>query len=184
MRLIIGLGNPGEKYENTRHNIGFKVIDELALRLDIKKFKTRCKSFVAEGKVGNHKVLLAQPQTFMNNSGEALSELVSWYKINPNKLILIYDDVDLEAGKIRIRSRGTAGGHHGVESVLAHAKSPEFARIRIGIGKDEKVSTEIYVLQNIPIGQREILALAVTRAAEAAEEIIGGNLESAMNKFN
>ncbi len=184
MYLIIGLGNPGDKYGNTRHNIGFKVIDEVALRLDVKKFKTRCKSFLAETKIDDHKIVLAQPQTFMNNSGEALSELFSWYKISPNKIILIYDDVDLPVGQIRIRSKGTAGGHHGVESILKHAKSHEFARIRIGVGKDSTIDTADYVLQKIPNEQSEALAEATLKAADAIEEIVKSDIESAMNRFN
>ncbi|NQU18490.1 MAG: aminoacyl-tRNA hydrolase [Candidatus Saganbacteria bacterium] len=184
MHLIIGLGNPGTKYENTRHNLGFKVIDELALRLNIKKFKSRCRSNVAETKIDDHKIILAQPQTFMNNSGEALAELFSWYKINPSKLILIYDDVDLEVGQIRIRNKGGAGGHHGAESILKYAKSSEFARVRIGIGKEEKIETADYVLLKIPFSQSEDLAASATKAAEAVELIIKSNLEAAMNKFN
>lgn len=184
MYLIIGLGNPGNKYENTRHNIGFKVVDEVATRLDILKLKSRCKSFLVETKINGHKVVLVKPQTFMNNSGEALSELLSWYKIDPNKIILIYDDVDLEIGQLRIRQKGNSGGHNGVESILKHAKSHEFARIRIGIGKDQNIDTADYVLQKIPQEQSEALAEATTRAADAIEEILKSGTEVAMNRFN
>lgn len=184
MYLIIGLGNPGKKYQYTRHNIGFQIIDELAARLDVKKFKTRCNSFLAETKIDDHKVVLVQPQTYMNNSGEALAELFSWYKINPQKIILIYDDVDLEVGQIKIKPKGNAGGHHGVESILAHSKSYEFARVRIGIGKNTQIDTADYVLQNIPNSEGEALSEARIRAVAAVEDIVRFGIEKAMNKFN
>lgn len=183
MFLIVGLGNPGEKYQNTRHNLGFKVIDDLAARLKITKFKNRCNSFVAESRIQDHKVILAEPQTFMNNSGEAVTQLISWYKFNLDHLILIYDDVDLEVGQIRVRQGGSAGGHHGVESVLNHVKTGRFIRIRIGIGREEREVTE-YVLQNIPKSQSEQLAIAISGAADAVLEIVQNGIDAAMNKFN
>lgn len=171
MYLIIGLGNPGKDYENTRHNLGFKTIDELARRLNVKNFKEKCKSFLAETKLDDHKVVLAQPQTFMNNSGEAVSELLSWHKTGIQNLILIYDDVDLPIGTIRVRRGGGAGGHHGIESVMSHTLSSEFMRIRIGIGRESQDVSE-YVLQNIPLSQSEKLAEAVNFAADAALAVI------------
>lgn len=185
MFLIVGLGNPGEEYADTRHNLGFKVIDELAARLKISSYKSKHQSFLAEGEIGGHKVMLVQPQTFMNNSGLAVKGILSWYKISINKLILIYDDVDLEVGQIRLREKGGAGGHHGIESVIAHLGETAFARVRVGIGR-ESVTGDVsdYVLQKIPPAQRESLATAIVTAADAVGAIVSQGLPAAMNKFN
>lgn len=177
MYLIVGLGNPGKEYEATRHNIGFKVIDELARRLGVTSLKSRCQAFIAQTKIGEHRVIIAQPQTFMNNSGPAVRGLLDWYKIDPRKLILIYDDVDLEVGQLRIREKGGAGGHHGVESVIAGLGTTEFTRVRIGIGR-ENLTGDVtgYVLQNIPPAQREILAGAVVSAADKIQYTVSGGV--------
>ena len=185
MYLIVGLGNPGPEYENTRHNLGFRVINELASRLGLKSLKSKHQSFIGEGEIAGHRVMLAEPQTFMNNSGSAVRELLSWYKIDVKQLIVIYDDVDLEVGQIRVREKGSAGGHHGIESVIAHVGTTEFARVRIGIGRDSLTGDVAdYVLQNIPTAQREPLEAAVVTAADAASAIIAATLSAAMNKFN
>jgi PTH1 family peptidyl-tRNA hydrolase len=185
MYLVIGLGNPGPEYENTRHNLGFKVVDELAARLGIKTLKEKHHSFIGEAKIGDHKVILAQPQTFMNDSGPAVRGLLQWYKLDIKDLIVIYDDVDLEVGQLRIREKGNAGGHHGVESVIASLGATEFARVRIGIGRESMTGdVSDYVLQRIPPAQREALDAAIISAAEAVEEIIKNGLAKAMNQFN
>ena len=173
MYLIAGLGNPGPEYENTRHNLGFRVVSELASRLGLPAFKDKHHSFLAEGRIGDHKVILAQPQTFMNNSGPAVAGLLAWYKIEPAKLIIVYDDVDLEVGMVRAREKGGAGGHHGVESIIESIGSSEFARVRVGVGR-ENLTGDVsdYVLQNIPPAQREALEAAVVAAAEAVETLI------------
>jgi PTH1 family peptidyl-tRNA hydrolase len=185
MYLIVGLGNPGPEYEDTRHNLGFRVIEELARRLGITSLKSKCHSFIAEAKLGEHKIILAQPQTFMNNSGPAVRGLLDWFKLKPNNLILIYDDVDLEVGQLRLREKGSAGGHHGVESVIASAGTSNFARVRIGIGR-ENLTDDVteYVLQKIPPAQSEPLAEAVISAADAVELIVSDGLPAAMSKFN
>ncbi len=185
MYLIVGLGNPGEEYENTRHNLGFRVVNDLAARLGLASLKSKHQSFIGEGVIAGHKIVLAEPQTFMNNSGAAVRGLLSWYKIDPKKLIVIYDDVDLEVGQIRLREQGSAGGHHGMESVIAAVGSSEFARVRVGIGRDS-LSGDVagYVLQNIPPAQRAALETAVITAADAALAIIADGLPAAMNKFN
>jgi len=185
MFLIVGLGNPGPEYEDTRHNLGFRVINELASRLGISSLKSKHHSFIGEGKIGDHKVILAEPQTFMNESGPAVRGLLSWYKLEIKNLMVIYDDVDLEVGKIRIREGGSAGGHHGVESVIAAIGTSEFARVRIGIGR-ENLTADVtdYVLQKIPPSQREPLDTAIATAADAVEEIIKNGLDKAMNSFN
>ena len=185
MYLIVGLGNPGPEYENTRHNLGFRVINELASRLGLKSLRSKHQSFIGEGEIAGHKVLLAEPQTFMNNSGAAVRELMSWYKIEAKNLIVIYDDVDLEVGQIRLREKGSAGGHHGIESLIAHVGTTEFARIRIGISRPSLTGDVAdYVLQKIPPAQREPLDEAVLTAADAVTSIITDGLAVAMNRFN
>jgi PTH1 family peptidyl-tRNA hydrolase len=185
MHLIVGLGNPGPEYEETRHNLGFKAVDELARRLGLTTLKTKCHAFIGEARIEDHKVILAQPQTFMNNSGPAVRGLLDWFKIKPENLILIYDDVDLEVGQLRLREKGNAGGHHGVESVIASVGTTHFPRVRIGISR-ENLTDDVsdYVLRSIPEAQRETLAAAVLAAADAVENIISGGLAAAMNKFN
>ena len=185
MHLVVGLGNPGEKYEKTRHNLGFRVIDELALRHQIKKFKSKCQSNIADIKVADHKVILAQPQTFMNNSGLAVRGLIDWFKVDINNLILIYDDVDLEVGQLRLREKGNAGGHNGVQSVIDSLGTNQFSRVRIGIGREELgVDVSDYVLKKIPSSERDSLDEAIIDAAEAVEAVLIDGLSAAMNKFN
>ncbi|NQT30431.1 MAG: aminoacyl-tRNA hydrolase [Candidatus Saganbacteria bacterium] len=185
MYLIVGLGNPGSEYKNSRHNLGFRVVDELCQRLHISSLKSKCSSFMAESRIDERKVILAQPQTFMNNSGPAVKGLLEWFKILPSHLILIYDDVDLEVGQIRLREKGGAGGHHGVESVISSIGTTEFARVRIGIGR-ENLTDDVtdYVLQNIPPAEKEKLDEAMIEAANAVETIVKNGLSVAMNRFN
>jgi len=183
--LVVGLGNPGPEYEDTRHNLGFKVIDELARKHGLTALKSKFNSFIGEVNIQQQKIILAQPQTFMNSSGPAVRGMMEWYKLLPRHLILIYDDVDLELGQLRLRDRGNAGGHHGVESVIESVGATEFIRIRIGIGR-ESMSGDVsdYVLQKIPSSQRESLDQAVIAAAEAIEAVIADGPVAAMNKFN
>ncbi|OGC11742.1 aminoacyl-tRNA hydrolase [candidate division WOR-1 bacterium RIFOXYA12_FULL_52_29] len=185
MFLIVGLGNPGEEYARTRHNLGFMVVDELASRLKISSFKSKHRSFTAESMIGEHKVVLAKPQTYMNNSGQAAQELLSWHKIPPARMIVIYDDVDLETGVVRVRESGSAGGHHGIESIMNSLNSGAFIRVRVGIGRPT-VSGDVasYVLGLISKDQSDSLAAAIETAADAALEIISHGPASAMNKFN
>ncbi len=185
MHLIVGLGNPGDEYAETRHNLGFKVVDEIARRLNITSFRSKAQSFIAESKIGDSKVILVQPQTFMNNSGPVARGLLDWYKIERARLIVIYDDVDLEVGQLRVREKGNAGGHHGVESIIQSIGTTDFARVRIGIGR-ENLTGDVsdYVLKKIPPAQRETLANAVISAADAVETILLHGLAKAMNKYN
>jgi len=185
MYLIVGLGNPGPEYAATRHNLGFQVIEELAGRLGLRSLKEKHHCYLAESQIGEHKVILAQPQTFMNNSGPAVRGLLGWYKLSVDRLIVIYDDVDLEVGQIRVREKGSAGGHHGIESIIASLGTAEFARVRIGIGRTNLTGdVSDYVLQKVPAAQQEQLAAAVVTAADAAETIVTAGLTPAMNKFN
>jgi len=187
MYLIIGLGNPGSEYKDTRHNLGFRTVEELARRLNLSdlRLKNSFKAFVGESNYQEHKIILAQPATFMNLSGQAVSALLNWHKIPSDHLIVIHDDVDLEVGVVRLRPRGAAGGHHGVESVIAEIGTPEFNRVRIGVGRESLTGdvTE-YVLQKIPPTQRETLEAAVQKAADGVLMIIASGIEASMNQFN
>ncbi len=185
MYLIVGLGNPGKEYENTRHNLGFRVVDSLLNDLHISSLKSKHDSLLAQAEIDGHKLLIAKPQTFMNNSGIAVGQILNWYKINPEKLILIYDDVDLEVGQLRLREKGGTGGHNGVESVIQHVGTTEFPRVRVGIGRDDLLSDiSDYVLTQIPDGQTQVLNEAVIKAAEAVKLIVSHGINHAMNQFN
>jgi PTH1 family peptidyl-tRNA hydrolase len=188
MYLVIGLGNPGKEYELARHNIGFRVIDRLSKDLQIPVSKGQCNALIGQGTIGGHKVILAKPQTFMNLSGGSVLELMNWYKIFPSHLILIYDDLDLDVGQIRIRPKGNSGGHKGVDSVIDRLGTTEFARVRIGIGKPDQIiegeKGSDYVLSKIPKSEQEAIAKSILSAAEAVPLIITEGLEAAMNKYN
>ena len=185
MYLIVGLGNPGKEYEKTRHNVGFMVVDYLARALGIAalKEKHKLKALMAEIKVGGHKVIFAEPLTYMNRSGEAVSEIVQWYKIPKDHIILVSDDVDLKLGQLRIRKKGAAGGHKGLESVIQHLKTADFTRLRIGVGRGQ-AETADYVLGNFPKPELLLIDDAIVRAADAIIHIVYNGADSAMNKFN
>jgi PTH1 family peptidyl-tRNA hydrolase len=187
MYLIAGLGNPGREYENTRHNSGFMAVNALAASLQLLELKEKHKlqSFVGEAAYSGHKLILAQPSTFMNLSGVAVAAILQWYKIPIDHLIVIYDDVDLELGRLRLRPGGASGGHHGIESIIAHVHSSDFIRLRIGIGQ-EGLSGDVskYVLENFSPEERPKLDEAVQKAAEAALLIVKDGLDPAMNLFN
>jgi len=188
MYLVVGLGNPGKEYESTRHNIGFRVIDRLSKDLNIAVSKGQCNALIGQGAIDGHKIILAKPQTFMNLSGQSVSDLLSWYKIEASHLVLIYDDLDLDIGQLRIRPKGNSGGHKGVGSVIDRLGTNEFARVRIGIGKpDQIIEGEIgsdYVLSKIPKSEQEAIDRSILSAAEAVPLIITEGLEAAMNKYN
>lgn len=187
MYLVIGLGNPGEEYEKTRHNLGFMVISEIAGRLGLKelKQKTKVQSYIGEASFDGKKAILAQPTTFMNNSGIAARALLNWYKINIDHIIVISDDVDLEVGQVRVRTEGGAGGHHGLESIIAHLNSTQFIRVRIGIGRENLTGdVSAHVLGKIKSDEQEPLTLAIIKAAEAVLSIISKGPAAAMNQFN
>lgn len=186
MYIIVGLGNPTKKYENTRHNVGFDTIDNIAKKLNIKITRSYFKSKLAKGVICGQKVLLVKPQTFMNSSGDAIRPLVKFYKINPAKeLIVIYDDIDLDVGKIRIRAKGSAGGHNGMKSIIAQLDSEDFPRVRIGIGhKPENQDLVDYVLGHFSKDEREMLEGAIDNATKAVYTIINESVEKAQNDFN
>ncbi|MFI5274474.1 MAG: aminoacyl-tRNA hydrolase [Ktedonobacterales bacterium] len=186
MKLIVGLGNPGIRYARTRHNAGFDAVDLIAGREGWSWGAHRGKTRVASGTLGGDKLVLAKPQTYMNDSGVAVAELVRFYKLQPPDLLVICDDLDLSLAKVRLRATGSAGGQHGMESIIQHLGSNQFARIRIGIGRPEHGRGEnIDFLLSAPRGD-ERLALddAIARAADAALTWVAEGPQAAMNSYN
>lgn len=185
MYVVVGLGNPGKKYEMTRHNVGFNTIDFLADKLNVRVDKIKHKALCGEGNIGNEKVLLVKPQTFMNLSGESVLEIQRYYKVPLSNIIVIYDDLDLPVGKVRIKKKGSAGTHNGMRSILHLIQSEDFPRIRIGIGMPQDKSQLInYVVGDFSKAERALINEAIELSAEAVLEIIRSNADSAMNKFN
>ena len=175
MYVIAGLGNPGKKYEHTRHNMGFLVLDALASRLGVKVSKIKHKALIGEGNIAGEKVLLVKPQTYMNLSGESLREVMSYYKVPIENLIVIYDDLDLEVGTLRIRKKGSAGSHNGMKSVIYCVESQDFARVRIGCGPvPEHWDLADFVLSSIPKEEQETMLKAFEEGAKAVEDILSG----------
>ncbi len=186
MYLIAGLGNPGTKYEMTRHKIGFSAIDYIADELGVKIKKLKYKALYGECEINGEKVILVKPQTFMNLSGESIAEFVKFFKIPVNNVIIISDDIALATGRIRIRKKGSAGGHNGLKSIIYMLNSDEFIRIRIGVGAPEHPDYELadFVLGRFGKDEIPILEEAIIKAHKAAKEIISRGADSAMNKFN
>lgn len=182
--IIAGLGNPGRKYENTRHNLGFITVDKIAEDNDISVKKIKFKSLVGEGVIGRDKVILMKPQTFMNNSGEALREIVNFYKVPPENLIVIYDDFDIPIGSIRVRKFGSAGTHNGMRSVIRLLGFDNFPRIRIGIDSTIKNELIDFVTGGFRKEEVPLLEEAVTNGAAAAETIVTKGIDLAMNRYN
>ncbi len=186
MIIIAGLGNPTDKYRKTRHNIGFDTIDRLAEIHDISMDTYKYKALCGKGMIGGEKVLLMKPLTYMNNSGEAIREAMDFFKINPEEdMIIIYDDITLAEGKLRIRGKGSAGGHNGIKSVIAHTGTEKFKRIRVGIGeKPERMDLADYVLGRFSPEMRKLVDEGIDKAAEAVNIMISQDINAAMNKFN
>jgi len=183
--IIAGLGNPGRKYSQSRHNVGFAALDRLASEAGIEVRKVRFKSLVGEGLIEGMKVVLLKPQTYMNLSGEGILDVVQWYKPSLSRLLLIYDDADLELGRIRIRKNGSAGTHNGMKSIIFQLASDDFPRIRVGIGKaPEGYDMADFVLSAFNREESKIMGEAIGKAADAAKHIILYGLDAAMNRFN
>lgn len=185
MKCIVGLGNPGRKYKNTRHNIGFMVVEELVQRhgwkLDNKKFKG---NYALENFQGE-KIILLEPQTFMNLSGESIRPLIDYYNIAVEDVLIVYDDLDLPVGKIRLRQKGGHGGHNGIRSTIEHLETKEFKRLRIGVGRPSGPMAVVdYVLGNFDKEQKEDVKISILNAADACESWIEHSFVEAMNKFN
>lgn len=184
MYAIIGLGNPEKKYDKTRHNIGFDVIDELASQMGVQVNTKRHKALCGVGQIGSEKVILVKPQTYMNLSGESVRAVMDFYKLDPTKdIIVIADDISLPTGKIRIRAKGRAGGHNGLKSIIAHAGTDQFTRIKVGVGANQGDLVK-HVLGKFSKGERKIVDDAVRNAASASEVIVMYDVQTAMNKFN
>lgn len=185
MFLIIGLGNPGREYAMTRHNIGFMTLDLLAGRHDIDIRRENFRSVFGEGRIEGEKVVLAKPATFMNNSGWAARDLVNWYKVAPEELLVIYDDADIPLGTIRIRESGSSGSHNGMKSVIYQLGFDDFPRVRVGIGSPEGERDMIAHVLGTPLGEdMEKLKFAIAEAADAAELIVAGQMTQAQARFN
>ena len=185
MYIIAGLGNPGREYENTRHNVGFHVIDCLADRMRTEVCERRHFALCGRGMIGAEKVLLMKPQTYMNNSGQSLRAAADFYKVPPENILVISDDINLEEGKLRIRMKGSAGGHNGLKSIIQHLGSQDFPRIRVGIGgKPEGWDLADYVLGKLKGNDEKRMQEAYQTAADAAELLVSEGGAAAMNRFN
>lgn len=184
MYLIVGLGNPEEEYSNTRHNMGFNVINKLAEEYKIDVNKNKFDALLGTGSIEGEKVILLKPQTYMNLSGKSIIQVVNFYKIPLQNVFVIYDDIDIAPGLIRIRKKGSSGSHNGMKSVVAELNSEDFARIRVGIGKPENNDMINYVIGKIPKEGQEPLEEGVLKAKQAVVEILKNGLDRAMNKFN
>ena len=186
MYLIAGLGNPGREYDMTRHNIGFEVIDYIADKQKIKIKKLKFKGLYQKSEIEGEDVILLKPQTYMNLSGESIRDFAAFFKIPPEKVIVISDDIYLDEGRIRIRKGGSAGGHNGLKSIIYQLNSDGFIRIRVGVGKKQEESQELadFVLSRFTKSQIPVLEKAIINASDAVSEIIKNGIESAMNKFN
>lgn len=185
MYLIVGLGNPEKDYSNTRHNMGFDTINKLAEQYDIEIVKSKFKGLYGQGIIEGEKVILLKPQTYMNLSGESIKEITQFYKIELEKLIIVYDDIDLEPGIIKIRKAGGSGTHNGMKSVVQELNTQNFKRVRVGTGMPEKKEDLIeYVLGAIPREDKQVLDKGTDLAKQAIIEIIKSGIDVAMNKFN
>lgn len=184
--LIVGLGNPGKNYEFTRHNAGFLTLDHIASELDTEINNLKNNALVADVVINNHRCLLVKPQTFMNNSGTAVRDIAKFYKIPPEKIIVIFDDISLPCGKLRIRRKGTDGGHNGIKSIIYHLNSDQFPRIKIGVGAKPNPEYDLadWVLSKFGKDDTELLKVAITKATEVLPFILDGEIDKAMNKAN
>jgi PTH1 family peptidyl-tRNA hydrolase len=182
---IVGLGNPGPQYELSPHNLGFLTIDRLAARNGITVNRPECRALAGVGRIGSAEVLLAKPQTYMNLSGTSVKPLLEKWELTPARLIVVYDDLDLPWGSLRIRAKGSAGGHHGMESVIRSVGTNEFVRVRLGVHPGHEVRDDVeYLLAPLRSGLRKDLDLLLDRAAEAVESIIADGVAMSMTKFN
>lgn len=186
MYIIVGLGNPDRRYQNTRHNVGFDVIDRIASGNHITVGERKHKALIGKGYVGGQKVVLAKPQTYMNLSGESVREIIDFYKVDEtSELIVISDDISLAPGQIRIRKKGSAGGHNGLKNIILHLGHNEFQRIKMGVGeKPPGYDLADYVLGHFTGEEREIMDESIRRAAQAVEVMLVSGADEAMNQYN
>lgn len=184
MKFIVGLGNPGREYENTKHNVGFLTVDILAEKLGIKVNKIKFKGLTGEGFIGGEKVILVKPQTYMNLSGNCVRELLAFYKADPADMTVIYDDIDIPLGTLRIRKKGSAGTHNGMRSVIYDIQSDDFPRIRIGIGGEHKGDLVNYVISGFSGEAKNEIEKTILRAADAAICMVENGIDRAMGEYN
>ena len=186
MFIIVGLGNPGKDYRNTRHNIGFDVIDVIGEKHNISVIEKKHKAIIGKGVIDGYKVILAKPQTYMNLSGESVREIVEYYKVDPvSELIIVSDDISLDVGNIRIRKKGSAGGHNGLKSIISLLDTDQFMRVKMGVGEKPKgYDLADYVLGHFTSDERKIMDDAAKSAEEAIRMMLQGDVDAAMNRFN
>lgn len=184
--LVVGLGNPGAEYEHTRHNVGFAAIDDLAEVLGTRIDRARFHALTAEVTLGEARGLLMKPTTFMNLSGEAVGEAMRFYKLTPDRLIVLCDDISFDPGVLRIRRRGSHGGHNGLRNIIAHLSSEEFCRLKIGVGKKPSPEYDLvdWVLGKLPLEDRKAIAARFTDIREAIKLVLAGEIDAAMNRFS
>ncbi len=183
--LIIGLGNPGREYTFSRHNIGFMVIDGLAEEFGIKTHKYQSRAMTGRATFNDKRIILAKPQTFMNNSGASVRELIRFYKVEPSRMIVIHDDVDLTLGSLRLRAAGSSGGHRGMDSIIRDLGMNTFPRMRIGISRPPgRMDTAHYVLEGFLPSEQDVLEITLTKAVQAVKTFLDQGIEKAMNDFN
>lgn len=185
MYIIAGLGNPSKEYEKTRHNAGFEAIDRLADQLNIQVKERKHKALCGKAMIDGEKVLLLKPQTFMNLSGESIRDAADFYKVDPQHIIVIYDDISLDVGQLRVRGKGSAGGHNGIKSIIAHLGTQEFPRVRVGVGnKPDRMDLADYVLGRFSQVEQKVMEEAFQAAADAAQAVITDGIDRAMNRYN
>jgi aminoacyl-tRNA hydrolase len=185
MYVIVGLGNPGLQYENTRHNVGFLTIDYLAKKHNIPVKKLKFKSLYGQGEISGQKVMLVKPQTYMNNSGEAVREIKNYFKFDEDELIVIVDDIDIDFGRIRLKKKGSAGTHNGMKSIIYQIQNDKFPRIKIAVGKKpDYMDLANFVLSGFNEKEADIIRQEIIMSAEAIEMLLATNIDKAMNKYN
>ena len=184
--IIVGLGNPGDKYKDTRHNAGFIAIDYIAEKCGVKIDRAKFHALVGECRIGSERVLLVKPQTYMNNSGVAVAEAASFYKIPPERVLVLHDEISFDAGIFRIRRKGSAGGHNGLKSIIASLGSEDFPRIKIGVGKKPNPEYDLadWVLGKMSVGERGQITNKLEDIRLATEIIVSGDIETAMSKYS
>lgn len=184
--LIVGLGNPGPKYEATRHNAGFQAIDAIAGKAGVSVKQIKFHALVGEAELGGQKCLLMKPQTFMNESGIAVQAAASYYKIPPERVVVLFDDISLKPGATRIRRKGSDGGHNGIKSIIAHLDSEQFPRVKIGVGAKPHPDYDLaaWVLSRFTPEEQKLIGEACARTAEAVDLIVAGRTDEAMNRYN
>ena len=185
MRIIVGLGNPGTRYRCTKHNVGFRCIDLLARRWGIRLSERRAKAVLGRGRHLDEDIVLAKPRTFMNHSGEGVEYLVSRFGVNPTELVIVYDDIHLPVGRLRMRPRGSDGGHNGIRSIIASLKTQEFPRVRVGIGQPASAQEQVsHVLGRFGDDEAPLVARSVKRVVQALDCLLEENIDVAMNYYN